>query len=209
VLSAARLRSPAVRWTATLGGALLLAGCTSVVPGSATYAPPGAAGHVIERPCPDSDFDCVTIGVPADHFTAGSPTWHVTFALHRGTVDSRGVFVTATGGPGASGIAGADDELAGMSAEITDHYDVVFFDQRGIGRSEPFRCDRTMSASADEEVDSSSTPAERDAFAQQATDLAGDCFDEAGVDPADAGRYATRQAVEDLEPSATGWTPTS
>jgi pimeloyl-ACP methyl ester carboxylesterase len=198
VPSATRHRRPVVRWTTALVGALLVAGCTQVVPGAAEYAPPGAEGRVLREPCPHSSFECITLGVPADHFTPKSPTWDVTFALHRGTVDSRGVFVIATGGPGASGIAEADDRLASMSAAITDHYDVVFFDQRGIGRSEPFRCDRTLSSAGDD-VDSSSTPDQRDHFALSAEHRALDCFEEAGVDPADAGDYATRQAVEDLE----------
>jgi pimeloyl-ACP methyl ester carboxylesterase len=199
VRSAARRRSPVTRWTTALAGALLLAGCTSVVPGSAEYAPPGAEGHVVRQPCPGSEFECITLGVPADHFADRSPTWDVTFALHRGTVDSRGVFVIATGGPGFSGIAEADDRLATMAPEITDHYDVVFFDQRGIGRSEPFRCDRTLSSDTGDPIAPSSTADQRDVFAQHATRLAQDCFAAGGVDPADAGRYATRQAVEDLE----------
>ena len=169
-----------------------------MVAGTAEYAPPGAEGHVVREPCPHSSFECITLGVPADHF-ATSPTWDVTFALHRGSVDSRGVLVIATGGPGSSGIAEADDRLAGMSPGITDHYDVVFFDQRGIGRSEPFRCDRTLARDDSEPVDSSADADQRDAFARAATQLGLDCFAEAGVDPADAGRYGTRQAVEDLE----------
>jgi len=40
--------------------------------------------------------------------TRCQPTWPVTFALRRGAVDSRGVLVTATGGPGSSGVAVAD-----------------------------------------------------------------------------------------------------
>lgn len=197
--SAARRRRTAGRWSTALVSALLLGGCTSVVPGSAEYAPPGAEGRVVREPCPGSEFECITLGVPADHFVPGSPIWDVTFALHRAAAESRGVFVTATGGPGSSGIAEADARLAGLPTEITDHYDVVFFDQRGIGRSEPFRCDRTLSAEDDEVLDSSSTADQRDAFAESATQVALDCFDEADVDPADAGRYATRQAVEDLE----------
>jgi len=180
-------------------GALALTGCTRVVSGQATYAPPGTGGDVVVEPCPSAVFDCVTLAVPADHFTAGSPTWHVTFALHRATGASRGVFVTATGGPGSSGISVAADRLAQLPPEITEEYDVVFFDQRGIGSSEPFRCDRTLAGEAGEPLDSTSTAAERDAFAAEAAEFAADCFTEAGVDPADAGRYATRQAVEDLE----------
>jgi pimeloyl-ACP methyl ester carboxylesterase len=177
---------------------LALTACTRTVPGSGGYAPPGSDGLVLQEPCRGSAFECVTIGVPADHFTPGSPTWRVTFALHRGTVESRGVLVVATGGPGSSGIAAADDRMAGMSPEITEHYDVVFFDQRGAGRAEPFRCDEAL-ASEGTAVDSTATAAERDEFARDGEAFVRDCFAEAGVDPDDAGRYSTRQAVEDLE----------
>ena len=195
--SAARRRRPAVRATSALAGVLLLTGCTQVIAGSGTYAPAG--GDVVVEPCPSAVFDCVTLAVPADHFAADSPTWHVTFALHRATGDSRGVFVTATGGPGSSGISLAADRLALLPPEVTEDYDVVFFDQRGIGASEPFRCDRTLSGEGGEPLDSTSPVAARDAFAAEAAQFAADCFTEAGVDPAHAGRYATRQAVEDLE----------
>ena len=191
-------RGPARLRTTALLGVLALTGCTQTVPGSAAYAPPGAEGQVTQRPCAADEFDCVTVGVPADHFAPDSPTWQVTFAVHRAPVESLGTVVVATGGPGSSGIIAAPDRLAAMSPEITDHYDVVFFDQRGIGRSEPFLCDEALSGGG-EPIDSSATAAERDAFAEDAEQFATDCFEEAGVDPAHAGRYSTTQAVEDLE----------
>jgi len=173
---------------------LLLTGC-------ATWSQPEAAVTVVsEEPCADAEgFSCVTLAVPTDHVVVGSATWDVTFAVHRAEQESRGVFVTATGGPGSSGIALATDYTDAMPAEITDSFDVVFFDQRGIGLSQPFRCDDTVAADASPGVDSSSSPEERDAFAEAATAFGEDCFAEAGVDPADAARYGTRQAVEDLE----------
>jgi pimeloyl-ACP methyl ester carboxylesterase len=107
--------------------------------------------------------------------------------------------VTATGGPGSSGIAVADQYMSAMSSEITDHYDLVFIDQRGIGLSHPFRCDRAVDRDDLPAVDASSGVAARDRFAAAATAFVADCFREARVDAADAGRYATRQAAEDLE----------
>jgi pimeloyl-ACP methyl ester carboxylesterase len=85
-----------------------------------------------------------------------------------------------------------------MSPALTDRYDVVFFDQRGIGASEPFRCDDAF-LFAVETVVPSSTPVERNSFARATERFVEECFAEAGVDPADADRYSTRQAAEDLE----------
>jgi pimeloyl-ACP methyl ester carboxylesterase len=177
---------------------LALTACTRTVEGSASYAPSGADGLVRQEPCENSEFECVTLGVPADHFAEGSPTWEVTFAIHRASEESRGVVVVATGGPGSSGIAAAADRLERMPARITDSYDLVLFDQRGVGLSEPFSCPDAM-ASSDAMITSSSTAVERDAYAREVTEFAADCFAEGGVDPADAGLYATRQAAEDLE----------
>lgn len=194
---------PGRRPTALLAGpvavGLLLTGCGSEVRGS-IESPEDAVGTVLaQQPCPaDSAFECITLAVPADHFADASPLWEATFALHRGAKDSRGVVVTATGGPGSSGIASADGHMASMSPEITDHYDLVFFDQRGIGLSRPFRCDEAMSAEAPV-LDSSADDAARDAYAEEASAFVDDCFAEAGVAPDDAPLYATRQAAEDLE----------
>ena len=191
-------RPRSARWTAALLALLTIAGCGEVVEGSAEYAPPGSGGMVAREPCLESELECITLGVPADHFTAGSEIWEVTFALHRARVRSEGVLVIATGGPGSSGIAEADNRLAGMRYTITDYYDIVFFDQRGIGQSEPFRCDEAFWF-AGEEVDPSSTDVERNSFARATERFVEECFAEAEVDPADADLYSTRQAAEDLE----------
>jgi pimeloyl-ACP methyl ester carboxylesterase len=200
VLTASRgpRRPRRARWTAALLTLLTITGCGEVVDGSAQYAPSGSGGVLAREPCPDSEFECITLGVPADHFTPGSEIWEVTFGLHRARVQSEGVLVIATGGPGSSGIAEADQRLAGMRYTITDYYDIVFFDQRGIGRSEPFRCDEAFWF-AGEEVDPTSTTVERNSFARATERFVEECFAEAGVDPADADLYSTRQAAEDLE----------
>ena len=183
----------------SLALAILLAGCGSEVRGRIA-SPDDAVGTVLaQQPCPDgSEFECITLAVPADHDAAASELWEAIFALHRGTVDSRGVLVTATGGPGSSGIASADGYMASMPPEVTDHYDLVFFDQRGIGLTRPFRCDESMSMDSPV-IDSSADSAARDAYARDAVAFVDACFAEAGVAPADAPRYATRQSVEDLE----------
>lgn len=191
-------RSRVRRGTGALLAVLALTACTRTVAGSASFASPEPGEVVRQEPCEHSEFECVTLAVPADHFAADSPTWEVTYAIHRGTEESRGVVVVATGGPGSSGIDASYDRLQAMPAEITDSYDLVLFDQRGVGLSEPFSCEEAVADPAPA-IGSSAPALERDQFARVAEDFAADCFDEAGIDPADAGRYATRQAAEDLE----------
>jgi pimeloyl-ACP methyl ester carboxylesterase len=178
---------------------LLLAGCR--VDGTASPAPEGWA-FVSEQPCDPAtgagDFSCVVLSVPVDHADPGGEHWDVTFAVLRAEGEARGTYVTATGGPGSSGLAAADAYSSAFPAEIRRDFDVVFFDQRGVGQSQELRCDDAY-ADYYEPLDSTSSAAERDVFAAASTQFGEDCFAEAGVDPATAPRYATAQAVEDLE----------
>jgi pimeloyl-ACP methyl ester carboxylesterase len=56
----------------------------------------------------------------------------VVFGVLPATGERRGMFVTAVGGPGGSGLAVADSYTAAFDPSIPSHFDVVFFDQRGV-----------------------------------------------------------------------------
>lgn len=95
-----------------------------------------------------SEFTCVKISVPLNHFDpADTRTIKVAFAVRPANKTSHGLFVVATGGPGSSGILSADSYLSGYSQKLLDRYDVVFFDQRGIGRSGGLTCPNATAAS--------------------------------------------------------------
>jgi pimeloyl-ACP methyl ester carboxylesterase len=158
----------------------------------------GGWKFVKSAPCPDSDFECITLSVPRDHFVANSPTWDVTFGILRATGQKKGTFVTATGGPGSSGLSSADSYTSAFPEGITDAYDIVFFDQRGIGLSRPIECPNATATWYGTEADPSE-PAEAAAFKADAEAYVTACITETGVDPADLPYFATRQAVEDLE----------
>jgi pimeloyl-ACP methyl ester carboxylesterase len=162
----------------------------------------GGAGaeftHVSTEPCPESRFECVTLAVPRDHFSDDPTTWEVTFGIQRAAVEARGTFVTITGGPGTSGLLLADAYTDFMAADITDNYDVVFLDQRGIGASRPLRCDgaaATYYQAASDPAD----PDQRDRVEADTRSFVDGCLAEAGVAETDLPYYATVQAVEDLE----------
>jgi len=131
---------------------------------------------------------------------AGGPTFEVTFGLLRATERPRkGVFVTVTGGPGTSGLAAADGYTEAFDPRIPRHYDIVFFDQRGIGLSEPLQCpDAALAFYTSSHVPTVGR-AEAEAFAADSRTFASDCIDETGVDPANLAYYGTDQAIEDLE----------
>mgnify|MGYP006281783833 CR=1 FL=1 len=95
-----------------------------------------------------SAFTCVAIRVPLDHFdTANRSRIRVWFAVRPATGKREGILAVATGGPGSSGILSADAYLGSYSDEVLAHRDIVFFDQRGIGRSGGNACPDAVGAS--------------------------------------------------------------
>lgn len=141
------------------------------------------------KPCPASEFTCVTLTVPLDHFDPSETrTIDVVFAVLPATGRSKGLFVTAIGGPGSAGIALADLYTSYFDRSITRKFDVVFFDQRGIGLSGGLTCP----AAATAYHRSLAPPAEA------AARFSADCVSEMGS-PAILPYLGTEQAVEDLE----------
>ncbi|MFB6614741.1 alpha/beta hydrolase [Streptomyces sp. NPDC056367] len=116
----------------------------------APAAAPGAAPAQQDRglpwgACPEphvpSGMQCTTLDVPLDH--SGERPGHVRLALGRIPAAEPhhrlGSLVINYGGPGAPGIANlAADPTA--FAELGKRYDLVAFDPRGVGRSEPVSC---------------------------------------------------------------------
>jgi pimeloyl-ACP methyl ester carboxylesterase len=154
-----------------------------------------------QEPCPESRFTCITLRVPRDHFgPAGGPTFDVTFGLLRATESPRkGVWVTITGGPGTAGLSSGDSYLDAFDPRISEQYDIVFLDQRGVGLSEPLQCPNAAVAFYTTPAIPTSSAADAEAFAAAASRFADDCVTESGVDPSDLPYFSTRQAVEDLE----------
>ena len=66
-----------------------------------------------------SYFTCVTIDVPLNHFDpTDTRTIPVVFAVLPASGERKGMFVTATGGPGTSGLLLADSYSAGFDPSI-------------------------------------------------------------------------------------------
>jgi len=163
--------------------------------------PAAPATSATEARCPNSEFTCVSISVPRDHFattTGAQPTWDATFAIHRASGSRLGVWVTATGGPGSAGTYSADSYMSGMDPAIVEHYDLVFFDQRGTGSSHGITCP-TAAATFYQSPADATDPTQETAAMVAASTFAHDCVGETGVDVADLPYFATAQVVEDLD----------
>jgi pimeloyl-ACP methyl ester carboxylesterase len=205
-----------VDWSSNYAASMLRRSSTAVaavVVWMALAAGPGAAAppassepatgdrpwtHVATQQCPDSRFECTTLAVPRDHADPDGQQWEITFGLQPAAVESKGTFVTITGGPGTSGLALADSYTDFMAQEITDNFDIVFIDQRGVGDSRPIRCDEAASAYYLSAADPDD-PTRSDAMAADAERFVDSCIAESGVATEDLPYYSTVQAVEDLE----------
>jgi pimeloyl-ACP methyl ester carboxylesterase len=149
-------------------------------------------------PCPDSDFTCVALEVPVNHFDPANPeTIEVVFGVLPASGERKGMFVTAVGGPGGSGLASADSYTGTFDPRITEAFDVVFFDQRGVAASGGLQCVEAATAFYRSEWDAT-TPEGEAALAQTAERFADDCVAEMG-DSRWLPYLGTEQALEDLE----------
>lgn len=175
---------------------LVAALASAVVAGPAAAITPAQLRALGAGPCPniESVFRCLPVTVPIDHFDPGnSATLQVIVGVHPAAVTrSKGLLVTAVGGPGASGLADADASLAMWTPAIARQYDIVYFDQRGIAASSGVYCPRAVLTARRAEGSArfdAATDARR--FSRQ-------CAAEVD-DPGLLPYLGTRQAAEDLE----------
>ncbi len=162
----------------------------------------GPAAEVLEalngEPCPESDFTCVAIEMPLDHFdSSNEEVIEVTFAVLPATGESKGAFVTATGGPGTAGILSADSYTSALDPAITENFDIVFFDQRGVGMSGGLTCPEAALGLYRTDANPS-TASGQDLLANSASTFVSECVSEMG-DPDILPFLSTAQVVEDLE----------
>ncbi len=88
-------------------------------------------------------LDCATLEVPIDPKDPKGAT--TTIALARsastGKADERiGSLVINPGGPGGSGIEFLSNAASMFPKDLTNRFDLVSFDPRGVGESDPVRC---------------------------------------------------------------------
>ena len=153
------------------------------------------------------ELTCVTIQVPLNHFdAANTETIDVVFAVLPAFGERYGMYVQAfPGGPGGEGISSAYTGY--FSDGILEHYDLVYFDQRGIGLSNPLECPVTYEADFIHyltEVDNTGeegydTPEEQQTLVDDTRTYIDDCVAEIGIDPAKLAFFGTNQVAEDIE----------
>jgi pimeloyl-ACP methyl ester carboxylesterase len=178
----------------------LLVGCSSsgsspdsavptTSPSSVTSAPPTTAPttapaatlrqfyaqHLQWSDCGDG-FECGNLTVPVDYAKPGGPTMKVAVIRKRSSGAHHGSLVINPGGPGASGVDYARNAVSQFSG-VTDHFDLVSFDPRGVGKSRPIRCVSSQQLDAFVHVDPTpDDPAEHAALVRSSQQFASSCW---------------------------------
>ena len=147
-------------------------------------------------PCWESELTCLTVDVPRDHFANDlMNTTEITFAIHTAwSGASDGVLLVAVGGPGYSGLRSADDYIDSFGDDVLDRMDVVFFDQRGVGRAGGLNCPAAQTA-----FDTAEKPrADPDRVIALTKTYVARCFVEIGFSSS-APYAATEQVIRDID----------
>ncbi|MEU3659996.1 alpha/beta hydrolase [Streptomyces sp. NPDC032940] len=126
------------------GTAVLAAGAVTAVPAEAGAPLPADAPRpagIGWKACGTADYptlQCASLTVPLDH---GRPDGRrITLALSRVPHTAKtyqGPLLVNPGGPGGSGLTLAGFVASSLPRKVAAQYDVIGFDPRGVGRSEP------------------------------------------------------------------------
>ena len=97
----------------------------------------------------NGDLQCGTLVVPFDYADPSGPTIPIAVARHPAEDPAAriGSLVIDPGGPGVSGIDDMANELASLTPQLLDDFDIVLFDPRGVERSDPVTCGETPGTS--------------------------------------------------------------
>jgi pimeloyl-ACP methyl ester carboxylesterase len=134
---------------------------------SAVPVPAFTAQPLVWRSC-DVIFQCSTMTVPLDYANPSGSKIGIAVIRLRSTSKNRiGSVVLNPGGPGGSGITYELSVAKVVQQELNDRFDVVSFDPRGVGASDPIRCLTT--AQEDAYVGFLANPADPAQVAEQAS----------------------------------------
>lgn len=119
---------------------VLIAGCTPGISLGRHATTPSPQSKLNWTDC-GNGFQCANVTVPLDYSHPDRGTIEIAVNRKPATEPSHriGSLLMNPGGPGASGIQFVQDS-AGEFAELNRVYDLVGFDPRGVGQSDPVRC---------------------------------------------------------------------
>ncbi|HEY7939910.1 MAG TPA: alpha/beta fold hydrolase, partial [Acidimicrobiales bacterium] len=139
---AALLAACSVHVAANSGPSTSAGGGTT--PGTSGSSPTTSGTKSISWTSCDSSFECATVQVPVDYAHPDGPKLSIALVKVPASDPSKriGSLLVNPGGPGGSGIDLAEGNP--WPSDIHERFDVVGFDPRGVGRSSPLDCHRTL-----------------------------------------------------------------
>jgi pimeloyl-ACP methyl ester carboxylesterase len=149
------------------------------------------------RICPSGEDECATLTVPMDYqHPEGETIDLAVLKVPAEDQDARiGAMVVDPGGPGVSAVDYAASDAWG--AALSEHFDIVGMDPRGVGKSDPVDC------LSDQEVDAylagdpdPDTPEEEAAFQKDGEGFGAACEARSGVL---AAHVSTIEAARDMD----------
>jgi pimeloyl-ACP methyl ester carboxylesterase len=173
------------------------------VQGATTSVPPAAPApaKLVWKPCAeDRSVQCSVLQVPLDYAKPTGRTIGIALAKVPARNKSRriGSMLVNPGGPGSSGVGFALRAQRLFGSSITDRFDVIGFDPRGVQRSAPIDC--VTDARFDAYLAADPTPddeAERQQLRAVSKELADGCAKTVGVDV--MRHLGTFDAARDME----------
>jgi pimeloyl-ACP methyl ester carboxylesterase len=141
----------------------------------------GRCKATADSPAPGSDWQCATLKVPLDWSKPDGETIGLAMIRAKARGDKRiGSLLFNFGGPGGSGVDFMPSYAPTVSL-LRERYDLVSWDPRGVAASEGVRCRGDKEIQAAESVDATpDTPAEEQAYFEDATDFGKGCEKDAG-----------------------------
>ncbi|MGY2877176.1 pimeloyl-ACP methyl ester carboxylesterase [Marmoricola sp. URHA0025 HA25] len=140
---------------------------------------------------------CALLDVPLDYDNPAAKTIQLAVLEVPAQGHRIGSLVVNPGGPGGSGVQFAAGGSLQFGNVLSDAYDIVGFDPRGVGQSDPLKCvdtaelDRLVAFDPDPDTD-----AERAEMDQLIHQLGQGCLDESG----DLARHmSTKEAARDMD----------
>ena len=201
---------------------VLVPGCATTVPGTATAAPGADAPPGLEEfygqqlewgPCApfaatpddaetfaDPALDCTAVTVPLDYADPAGETASIAVLRKRATGDRIGSLLLNPGGPGASGTGFVPPIASALEGSpITERFDLIGFDPRGVGASTP-AIDCLTDAERDEDrvdIDADSSPAGVALLEAESQEFVDRCVERNGVEL--LANVGTREVVRDMD----------